>query len=194
MNFKWKKNSKIWENFEKFLWEKFYDRTLLFGTCMFLRHVFNMKISAGNEPYYCIWLCKNVTWLPKSFYGWQNRIFLISPEWNRFRVIRWYVFIIISIWTYHAMKYKSCDTITWPITWLSHVILEPVIIPKRLFLLKILKSILKKTAKKHPNRQFAQWLELIPWEHSPKERMNFALWRHQYSIITHNIWLITLWV
>ena len=130
MNFKWK-NSKIWENFEKFLWEKFYDRTLLFGTCMFLRHVFNMKISAGNEPYYCIWLCKNVTWLPKSFYGWQNRIFLISPKWNRFRVIRWYVFIIISIWTYHAMKYKSCDTITWPITWLSHVILEPVIIPKK---------------------------------------------------------------
>ena len=120
--------------------------------------------------------------LPKSFYGLQNRNFMISPKWNRFRVIRWYVFIITSIWTYHC-SINHVISVTW---FISHVIhksrdLDPVITPKRPFLLKILKWTQKKTAKNHQNRQFAQWLELILWEHSHKECMNFELWRHWYD-------------
>ena len=171
---------KIWVHL-KFLWEqKFYVGTWLFGTSMFLRHVFNMKISAGNEPYYCIWLRKNSRshFMVYKIEGLQNRIFLISPKWNRFRVIRWYVFIITSIWTYHwSINYVI--SVTW---FISHVIIpDPVITLKRLFLLKILRSTQKKTAKKRQNRQFALWLELILWEHSLKERMNFELWRHWYD-------------
>ena len=190
VNFQWKisKISKI-RKISKFLWEqKFYVGTLLFGTCMFLRHVFNMKISAGNEPYYCIWLLKNSQshFMVYKIEGLQNRIFMISPKWNRFRVIRWYVSIITSIWTYH---WSINHVIS--VTWLSREFhqsrdLDPIITLKRPFRLKILKSTQKKTAKKHQNQQFAQWLELIPWEHSLKERMNL-----NYDIIdmTHKLWV-----
>ena len=130
VNFQWKKISKIWVHL-KFLWEqKFYVGTLLFGTSMFLRHVFNMKISAGNEPYYCIWLRKNSKshFMVYKIEGLQNRNFMISPKWNRFRVIRWYVFIITSIWTYH-WSINHVISVTW---FISHVIiLDPVIISKK---------------------------------------------------------------
>ena len=119
------------------------------------------------------------------FHCWQNRIFLISPKWNRLRVIRWYVF------HYHKHMDLSRKMHYAELGINGHVVImnqEPVNTPKRLSLHKILKSTQKKTAKKHPNQQSVPLHELILWVPLPKERMTF----NDVINMTHSLWVIGL--